>query len=226
MLHNGCMKQLTPDPWSDTPATSERILDAIARIAGVLRSGTWQFATTEGLNPAQLDILDMLVSHKAGVRLSWIAQQLGVSTASASDSVSSLVQKGLLEKTKAADDGRAIALRLTNEGLIMAGKIAGATEFANNAIQQLSPAAQETTFTSLLNLIGKLQQSDRFPDIRACVTCTHFRPDYHTDNPAAPHHCALVNAPLRKEQLRLDCPEHQQATGNAIRSNWKRIEMR
>lgn len=219
------MKKPHTDPWTETPATSERILDAIARIAAVLRSGTWQFATAEGLNPTQIDILEMLRSHKAGVRLSWIAEQLGVSTASASDSVSSLVQKGLLEKTRAVDDGRAVALRLTDQGLATAGKITGATGFASAAIAQMSPEAQETIFTNLLNLIGKLQQSDQFPEIRACVTCAHFRANHHADA-IAPHHCSLVNAPLRKEQLRLDCPEHQQAIGSAIRSNWKKIEMR
>ncbi|MBI3731782.1 MAG: MarR family transcriptional regulator, partial [Burkholderiales bacterium] len=87
------MKKPANHPWDETPATSERILDAIARIAGVLRSGTWQFATSEGLNPTQVDIIDMLAARKDGVRLSWIAEQMGVSTDSASDSVSSLTAK-------------------------------------------------------------------------------------------------------------------------------------
>lgn len=219
------MKKPAKHPWDETPATSERILDAIARIAGVLRSGTWQFATSEGLNPTQVDIIDMLAARKDAVRLSWIAEQLGVSTASASDSVSSLTAKGLVEKARAPDDGRAIALRLTSDGHALVKKIAGATGFASEAIAQLSPAAQEQTFTSLLNLIGKLQQAEHFPDIRACVTCAHFMPDRHEDV-LAPHHCALVDAPLRKEQLRLDCPEHQQTANNIIRNNWKKIEMK
>lgn len=216
------MEKSYPDPWKETPATSERILDAIARIAGVLRSGTWEFATAEGLNPAQVNILEMLASRKSGVRLSWIAHQLGVSTASASDSASSLVQKGLLEKTRAIDDGRAIALRLTTQGQAMATKILGATGFASEAIQKMSPNAQETIFTGLLNIIGKLQQSNQFPEIRACVTCSHFRA-YHYEDTETPHHCALVNAPLKKAQLRLDCPEHQQAPISIIKNNWEKI---
>lgn len=219
------MKKSATHPWDETPATSERVLDAIARIAGVLRSGTWQFATSEGLNPTQVDIIAMLASRKNGVRLSWIAEQLGVSTASASDSVSSLTLKGLVEKTRAQDDGRAIALKLTANGHTMVEKITGATSFANEAISQLTSAAQEQTFTNLLILIGRLQQAEHFPDIRACVTCSHFMPNKH-DSTLAPHHCALVNAPLRREQLRLDCPEHHQAASNIIPNNWKKIEMR
>jgi len=85
-------------PWHDTPAKSERIVSAITRISSVLRSGAWQFATTEGLNPTQVDILEALRSRGGGVRLSWIAQHLGVTAASASDSITSLTTKGLIEK--------------------------------------------------------------------------------------------------------------------------------
>jgi len=217
------MKPKHPLPWQDTPAKSERIVCAISRIASVLRSGAWQFATAEGLNPTQVDILEALRSRREGVRLSWIAQHLGVTAASASDSITSLTAKGLIEKGRDSADGRAVALRLTRSGHDLAAKISNSVGFAHEAIYDLPQSTQEALFESLLALIGKLQQSDRFPEIRACVTCKYFAMNRHPDSDA-PHHCTLVNAPLSVGLLRLDCPEHDPAQTSVAVRNWRELE--
>jgi DNA-binding MarR family transcriptional regulator len=213
----------SPSPWDTTPAISVRIVSAISRIANVLRSGAWQFATAEGLNPTQVDILQILLSRDAGVRLSWIAQQIGVTAASASDSVASLVAKKLVEKGRASDDGRAIAIYLTAEGRLLAKKINSAMSFAFDAVNELPQASQQAMFEGLLAYIGKLQQSERFPEIRACVTCQHFVANKHK-NELAPHHCNLVNAPLPHMLLRLDCEEHAPAEPATATLNWRKLE--
>jgi DNA-binding MarR family transcriptional regulator len=217
------MKSSNKSPWSSTPETSERIVSAIARIANVLRAGSWQFATTEGLNPTQVDILEILMSRDEGVRLSWIAQQMGVTTASASDSVTALVAKNLVEKGRASDDGRAIALRLTAEGKKLATKIADAMGFASEAVNALPESQQQAVFGGLLALIGQLQKNERFPEIRTCVTCRYFAPHEHKDE-VAPHHCRLVNAALPATMLRLDCPEHQASEPQIAALNWHKLE--
>ncbi|NHQ88374.1 winged helix-turn-helix transcriptional regulator [Iodobacter sp. HSC-16F04] len=209
--------------WSDTPAGSERIVSAISRIASVLRTGVWQFATAEGLNHAQVEVLEILRSRSEGVRLSWIAQQLGVTAASASDSIAALVAKGLIEKGRAVGDGRAVALRLTSAGQALALKIVDATGFALEAVGRLPPPKQEQLFSSLLALIGQLQQTERFPELRACLSCQHFAANVHA-NSIAPHHCRLVDAPLSVALLRLDCPEHIQAEPVIARQNWEKME--
>lgn len=210
-------------PWHDTPAKSERIVSAVTRIASVLRSGSWQFATTEGLNPTQVDILEALRSRKNGVRLSWIAQHLGVTAASASDSITSLTSKGLIEKGRDSADGRAVALKLTKSGQDLAARISDSVSFAHKAASDLPQSTQDALFESLLILIGKLQQSDRFPEIRACVTCNYFAVNRHTDS-KAPHHCNLVDAPLSVSQLRLDCQEHEPAQKSVVAKNWRELE--
>lgn len=210
-------------PWQDTPAKSERIISAITRIASVLRRGAWQFATTEGLNPTQVDILEALRSRRAGVRLSWIAQHLGVTAASASDSITSLTAKGLIEKGRNSEDGRAVALRLTRSGQDLAARISNSVSFAHEAVSDLPQSTQEALFESLLALIGKLQQADRFPEIRACVTCKYFAVNRHPDS-ETPHHCMLVNVPLSVSLLRLDCPEHDQAQATVAVQNWRELE--
>lgn len=50
------------------------------------------------------------------MRLSAVADGLAVTAATASDAVKVLVEKGLVQKTRSAEDGRAIAITLTAAG--------------------------------------------------------------------------------------------------------------
>ncbi|MCE3262525.1 MAG: MarR family transcriptional regulator [Pseudoduganella sp.] len=203
--------------------TSARIISAISRIGSVLRSGMWEFATSEHLNPAQADILQLLHNRAPhGVRLSWLARQLSISAASASDSVAALVAKGLVRKARALDDGRATDLHLSEEGRQVAERIAGATRFADEAVAALPPQAQAQLLGGLLQLIGQLQKTERFPELRACLSCKHFQPNRHPDS-ATPHHCGLMDAPLPVAMLRLDCPEHVPADPVQQARNWQAL---
>lgn len=206
-------------PWDDTPDLSARIVTAIGRIGSVMRSGMWEFATAEKLNPAQADILQLLRAHTQGVRLSWLARQLSVSVASASDSVSALVAKGLVRKARAADDGRASALFLSDAGAEVAQRIAGAVGFADQATSKLPLPVQEALLTGLLKLIAELQHTEHFPEMRACLSCSHFEPNKYPGQPV-PHHCALVNAPLPVSFIRIDCAEHVPVDLATQRRNW------
>lgn len=211
------------NPWQDTAPRSERVVSAIARIAQVLRNGAWQFGTAEGLNPAQVDVLELLRQRGDAVRLSWIASQLRISNASASDSIAALVAKGLIEKTRAADDARALALRLSLDGQALAAKISGAMDFAHQAVEALPGETQDALYAGLLGLIGQLQQAERFPELRACVSCKYFVANKHAV-PSRPHHCQLVDAPLSIALLRLDCREHDQAEPLQLQVNRLALE--
>ncbi len=213
--------EITPEtPWDGTPDLSARVVVAIGRIATVLRAGMWEFVTTENLNPAQADILQLLRDRTQGVRLTWLATQLSVSLASVSDSVTTLASKGLVRKDRAHDDGRASALWLTEEGKAVAERLAGALSFADDAVGRLDRGVQEQLLISLFKLIVQLQNSERFPALRACPSCRFFEPNKFPGSPA-PHHCALVKAALPISFLRIDCAEHQPADTDAARHNWQ-----
>jgi len=209
-----------PDnPWETTPQVPARIITAIGRIGSVMRSGMWEFATRENLNPAQAEILQLLQARTHGVRLSWVAAQLSISTASASDSVAALVGKGLVRKARAQDDGRATALFLTADGADVAARIGSAVSFAEQAAAGMPVAVQTELMTGLFKLIAELQKTERFPQLRACMTCKYFEAHKHADA-EAPHHCKLVNAPLPIALLRIDCAEHDEAEPAAQQRNW------
>ena len=187
---------------------AQRVITGLSKIGTALRSQSWQGAESQGLTPTQGQILALLRSHPDGIRLSCVAKGLAISSATASDAVSALVKKGLALREQAADDRRAIAIRLTPEGQTQAEQAASWPDFLLSAVEELSEAEQIIFFRGLTKMIQKLQSQGKIPISRMCVTCHYFRANVY-DSRDRPHHCDLVNAPFGDHDLRLDCPEHQ-----------------
>lgn len=207
------------NPWKDTPDLPQRIAAAIARLATIQRSLRWQGAAAEGLNPAQSDVLELLAARREGLRLSMVAKQIGVTTASASDTVSALVGKGLVRKSPALDDARAIALFLTRDGSDVAERVANHAALIASSAGRLSEVGQSGLYQQLVALILALQEDERFAQARPCVSCAHFDAYRHRDD-AFPHHCRLLDAPLSEVLLRFDCQEHVQTDDRKSMTTW------
>jgi DNA-binding MarR family transcriptional regulator len=201
-----------------TPLES-RIATGFARINTAMRAKAWAQAAANGLTPTQADILHLLASRNAALRLNTIAAQLAITPATASDAVAALVSKGLVEKGRAADDGRAIALALTSAGARLAATVPDWSGFLAAAAQTLGKDEQATMLKLIIKMIRELQERGDIPVNRMCVTCEYFGPNEHED-PQAPHHCHLVNAPFGDRHLRLDCPEHEEAEKTAQQRKW------
>ncbi len=205
-----------PDPaWHDTPPTGQRVAAALDRIASVARAASWRFGTEAGLTPTQIMLLQLLASRPQGLRPTWLARQLSITPATASDAIAALVAKGLATKGRAIDDGRAQAVRPTAEGLALAARSADAAGLVQDAVQALPPAMQAQALVALLALIARLQLDGRFPELRACPGCIHFEILPGDGEPRL--RCALVGAPLPRELLRVDCPEQQPAPPARLR---------
>lgn len=187
---------------------SQRMISGLSKICTALRSQAWQGAESQGLTPTQGRILALLQpAAETGMRLSEIAEGLATSPATASDAVASLVKKGLVSRERAVDDRRAIAIRLTPEGLEQAKQAASWPDFLLDAVETLSTEEQTVFFKGLTTILRTLQEQNKIPVSKMCVTCHYFAPQVH-DDPDRPHHCNLVNAPFGDRDLRLDCPEH------------------
>ena len=176
-----------------------------------MKSAAWKTATHEGLTPTQSEILALLDARVEPIRLSTVAAQLGVTSATASDAVAALVAKGFVSKAAATDDRRALAIKLTGDGQKLAKTISHSNAFIMNALQTFSNTEQEGLLVILLRLIGELQVSGDLPALRMCPTCKYFEPNRYPDEDAR-HHCHLVGKPLPSSFLRVDCAEHEEAS--------------
>lgn len=179
---------------------------ALARLSAAVRHHAWRGAAAAGLTPTQGQLADLL-GRRPGATLGELADALGIGAATASEAIGALVDKGLVEKSRRAGDGRRLALRLTGSGERAAGQCATWPEFLAEATAALPALDQSALLALLVRLIHELQERGAIPVARWCVSCRSFRPRSH-DDPTRPHHCAFFGAPFGDGAFRFDCPGH------------------
>ena len=207
------------DPLPPDQPLDKRVTIGLAKIGIALKQQAWAEAGGRGLTPTQGQVLALLRANPDGLRLGALAEQLGVTAATTSDSVTALQRKGLVTKEPMAGDGRAVIVLLTPTGTREAAAAAAWPDFLLEAVGELSTVEQATFLRALVSMIRTLQEKGRIPVARMCVSCRFFRP-YQHDNPARPHHCAFVDAPFGDGELRLDCPDFRTAPDEQAAQTW------
>ncbi|AKF07522.1 MarR family winged helix-turn-helix transcriptional regulator [Sandaracinus amylolyticus] len=201
-----------------TEPLDQRIASGLAKIGLALKHQSSQAAGERGLSPTQGQILATLLT--AGpMRPSALAARLALRLPGVSESARTLVEKDLVEKLVDPDDARATLLALTARGRREAKRAAGWPDFLATAVEALEPDEQAAFYRGLLKMIRTLQEREQIPVSRMCLGCTHFRANAHPGE-GKPHHCALVDAPLANDQLRLDCVDQVPASAELAASNW------
>lgn len=85
---------VSENPFDASSAIEQHILIGLEKIGLALKSQSWQDAGQQGLTPTQGQILALLIDKgDAGMRLSEVAKHLAVTAATASDAVTSLVER-------------------------------------------------------------------------------------------------------------------------------------
>ena len=209
-------------PYFDehTEPIAQRIASGLHKIGLAMKQQAWQQANEEGLSATQGQILAVLVSdgELSGKEL---AERLGLTLPTISDSVRALVAKKLVTKSPDPRHPRASLVTPTRKGRVLGSRARSWPEFMADAVADLSQQEQRAFFGGVVKMIRTLQEEGLVPVSRMCVTCTHFRPNVRPGG--SPHHCAFVDAPLAAHQLRLDCAEHEVATPEARQGAWERF---
>jgi len=196
-----------------------RVTHSLLRLSTAMRSQAWEWAEGAGLTPTQGEILVLLMQRKGPMRLGEIARETALTAATTSDAVSTLETKGLVEKRRALDDGRALAVRLTSRGRTAAKRAAQWPDFLAKAVGTLRDDEQAVFYRTLLKTIYQLEAQETMPRHRMCLSCTHLQP---SKNPKkTPHHCALLDLNMSDTDLRLDCSVHETADLATQKKTWK-----
>ena len=196
-----------------------RVTHSLLRLSTAMRSQAWEWAESAGLTPTQGEILVLLMQRKTPMRLGEIARETALTAATTSDAVSTLEAKGLVEKRRALDDGRALALRLTTRGRTAAKRALQWPDFLTEAIGTLRDEEQAAFYRMLLKMIRQLQVQGDIPAHRMCVTCKHFEPSKNTKKML--HRCVLLEQSYGDAGLRLDCSVHDEADLLTQKKTWK-----
>jgi DNA-binding MarR family transcriptional regulator len=200
----------------------QALASALRRLAHLAHTSSWDQWAAQRLTPTQRRILDVVASRRESLTLSALARELGVTPATASDSVGALESKGLVEKRRSEVDGRALALMLTSEGQSSVTALAALPDPLQDAFGALTPDEQEIFYRSAIKMIRGLQESGALPLSRMCVRCRHFEP-FRASESAYPHYCHLAGSPLADRHLRLECTEHEAGDEETQESLWERF---
>ncbi|SOE87053.1 transcriptional regulator, MarR family [Burkholderia sp. YR290] len=196
-----------------------RVTHSLLRLSTAMRSQAWEWAEGAGLTPTQGEILVLLMQRKGPMRLGEIARETALTAATTSDAVSTLETKGLVEKRRAVDDGRALAVRLTARGRTAAKRAAQWPDFLAKAVGTLRDEEQSIFYRTLLKTVRQLEVQDHIPPHRMCVTCVHFESGKNPKK--TPHRCELLDLSMADTDLRLDCPVHETADTATQKKTWK-----
>ena len=201
------------DPCAQHGDVDAKIVAALERLSQVFRVRLQEEAWELDLSPTQARFLIYLHYHDVELRrISQLAREFDLTQATVSDAVATLETKGLVRREQWPEDRRIVTLRLTPDGENLATTLSGWADPIREHLQPFSPDDREAVMRFLIGLIGSLQRSGLITVARMCVTCRFFQQDIHPGEPLL-HHCALLDVPLGRADLRVDCPEHEPAVG-------------
>lgn len=160
------------------------------------------------LSPAQIQALLFLQFARPGVRtMGGLAQRLNSTYATASGVADALEKKVLVERRPLAGDRRTITLNLTANGWTEAEALEDVLDDIEGAITTLSDDEQRALVAATQAIVRRLQAAGHVQVYEMCWGCQFFRPNVHPHDPAGPHHCAFVDAPLPEANTYLECPD-------------------
>jgi DNA-binding MarR family transcriptional regulator len=189
-------------------AVDERLVSAVERLSILFRYLLWDAAKVEKLSPIQIQFLLYLGKHSGSLcTVSRLAREFGLTKATVSDAVKALLRKGLLVKTRSAEDGRSSTLRLSVSGRRVAAKLEAWPDVVKRHLGQFPPDAKENVMVFLMDLIGSLQRAGVIEVARMCLSCGNFRRNIRPGAPR-PHECTLTGRAIGNADLKIDCDLH------------------
>ncbi|WP_276503572.1 MarR family winged helix-turn-helix transcriptional regulator [Terrimonas pollutisoli] len=191
-----------------TSEVESKIIVALERIAEAFRVLLWNETKQYGLSPIQVQLLIFIMTHPSQqCKVGYLAQEFNMTKATISDAIKVLEKKGLLERKTESNDNRSYIFQLNSKGKKITEKISLFANPLRHPLQEFTNEEKENLLSGLLHLIYNLHQEKIIALQRMCFTCRHYSAGKRKDQ----HYCKLLQMPLQKSELRIDCPEHEYA---------------
>ncbi len=152
-----------------------------------------------GLNPVQRAAIEYLArANRFSRQPSHVADYLAATRGTMSQTLKSLVQKGLVSEARAPEDGRVTRLSLTP-----AGRTTAEARRELDRVLAAIPDAERIALTAGLGrIVGSLVAGRGGRSFGLCATCR-----YHQIGPDGAR-CALLNLSLTQQEAGQICHEH------------------
>lgn len=196
------------NPKQQEQDISSKIVAGLERISEVFKVLLWEKAKVVGLSPIQIQILIFIAFHKQDLcNVSHLAKEFNVTKPTVSDAIRILDKKSLVTKDFSSSDSRSYSLQLTESGKKLVAEV---YDFAKPLKKQLDGFTQselESLFSTISELIYKLNHSGMLTVQRTCYGCRFHKKNSGID------YCNLLQKDLKKNEIRLDCPDFEEKSG-------------
>lgn len=187
---------------------THKIINGLERISEAFKKLLWEKAKVHGLSPIQIQILLFLAGHRPALcNVSQLAKEFNLAKPTISDAVRALNAKGLVEKDHSSVDGRSYTLVATQKGKALMDELVTYTLPLEKQVKTLDEEKLSSLFSTLSELLYKLNQSGVLTVQRTCFGCRFY------DRRKNSHYCNLLQMALHNEEIRLDCPEYEAKSG-------------
>ncbi len=176
----------------------------LERLARVIHND----AHADGLKPTQWEALRYLArANRFSRSPSALTSYLGVTKGTVSQTLQALERKGLIEKTTASQDRRAVALTLTVEGEELL--VQDPLHELEQGLAALPEATQHALGDHLQALMQEMLKRRDGRPFGACRSCSHFRREHEQGDP---HFCGLLREPLSVADSQQHCVEQTESS--------------
>ncbi|MBU8978054.1 MULTISPECIES: MarR family transcriptional regulator [unclassified Lysobacter] len=196
----------------------EQAAAGLEQLASLVRAQSWRPDGTPSLPPTQAAVLRMLAGTATPLRAREIAQRLGVTAASLSDSLKALESKAWIEREPDPDDRRAATVRLTRSGRATVRQLRHPSRGMGSLLQGLDEGDIGALLRVTQLMVRQAQRQGLATGARTCLGCRYFQPD-STGDARRPHFCGFVQQPFGDPELRADCDDQSPADETQIEAN-------
>ena len=179
-----------------------QIHEYLERLSNLTRNEARRAGAKYDLLPVQIDALHYLaICNRYSDTLMGVAEYLGQTKGTISQSLKVLENKGYLKKFPDKKDKRTVHLRVSKAGKKVLEELIP-SPILHNAYGLLHANIQNQLIDDLRELLRAIQQSNGMKTFGVCHNCRHNQP---TKFGAL---CALTQEPLSQDDIQLICREH------------------
>jgi len=180
-----------------TPEAIASLVDRLSRLAHSLQY-------SQGLNPAQWNALRFLArANKYSASPGVLAEYLGTTKGTVSQTLISLETKGLIQRIRCDDDRRKVRLGLTRAGEAMLQlDPLREIERASAAVPVQDRDCLQAALTTIVNDLCTRQEGPRFG---VCGACCHLVSSDEAGSCDGTRRCGLTKDPLDSGELAQIC---------------------
>lgn len=198
----------------------EQAAAGLEQLSALVRAQSWRSDGSPALPPTQAAVLRLL-GQPGPLRAFQIAERLGVSPASLSDSLKALEAKKWIARSPDPADRRASLLRLTRAGQVVSRQLRDPANGLGRLLQGMNEQDIGVLLRATQLLVGQAQRLGMATGTRTCLGCRFFKP--YGGSADQPHFCDFIGKAFGDAELRVDCAEQLPADTEQLAENLARF---